>query len=537
MSHIHIPDGVLPLWLVVAGWIGAIALVALAVRRASTEETRRRVPLVGAMAALMLVGMSSEIIPIAYHINLTVLAGILLGPWLSIITALVVDVMLALIGHGGVTVIGLNTLVISAEMIAGWALFRALSSAFPPRRVGLAAGAATVVALALSTTLLVVIVALGGSPAASRESGAFDPSTLSFSNPFREGVLTNATLTGQAEHAADRAAALGGSIRRDGVLAGVDRVGARGNHHRADRRLHREGETGARLERGASRTSARAARGRGGAPIGGPRARGHLCNAGPLGASPRRSRRQTRGVRARSRVGHREHERAGGRCDLPVPDRGDSRTAPSDEADLAPRRLPRPVRGAVRVRSSDGPALGGADRGQGGHRGARRRDADVHHALPSGVRPGTAHGAGGDRRRAAHDVPLAVPASREVLTHSHGRAASGRHRGPKPDPVGRHDHALAGRRAAVLDRPVAAHARHHAPARLRRSACRDSAAFGVPSTRRGDRRDSGCRAGGSNRVACVVAGAQPVRVGSVCAVGRPARRRAARIAHFGRNAR
>ena len=202
MSHIHIPDGVLPLWLVIAGWLAAGALVALAVRRASTDETRRRVPLVGAIAALMLVGMSSEIIPIAYHVNLTVLAGILLGPWLSIITALVVDVMLALIGHGGVTVVGLNTLVISAEMIAGWALFRALSSAFPPRRVGLAAGAATVVALALSTTLLVVIVALGGSPAASRESGALDPSTLSFSNPFREGVLTNAIVSGQAEPSA-----------------------------------------------------------------------------------------------------------------------------------------------------------------------------------------------------------------------------------------------------------------------------------------------------------------------------------------------
>jgi len=154
------------------------------------------------MAALMLVGMSSEIIPIAYHINLTVLAGILLGPWLSIITALVVDVMLGLIGHGGVTVIGLNTLVISAEMILGWALFRAFASVLPPRRIGLAAGGATVVALALSTTLLVAIVALGGSPAASRESGAFDPSTLSFSDPFQEGVITNETLTGEAEHAA-----------------------------------------------------------------------------------------------------------------------------------------------------------------------------------------------------------------------------------------------------------------------------------------------------------------------------------------------
>jgi len=197
MSHIHIPDGVLPLWLIAAGWIGTVALVAFAVRRASALDLRRRVPLVGAMAALMLVGMSSEIIPIAYHINLTVVAGILLGPWLSIITALVVDVMLALVGHGGVTVVGLNTLVIAAEMVLGWALFRAFTMALGQRRAGVSAAGAAVLALALSTTLLVGIVALGGSPAAARESGAFDPTTLRFSNPFSEGIATNVLVGGE----------------------------------------------------------------------------------------------------------------------------------------------------------------------------------------------------------------------------------------------------------------------------------------------------------------------------------------------------
>jgi cobalt/nickel transport system permease protein len=147
--------------------------------------------LVGAMAALMLVGMSSEIIPIAYHINLTVLAGILLGPWLSIITALIVNVMLALVGHGGVTVIGLNTLVITSEMVVGWFLFGRFVRVFGRRRPALLAGGATVLALMVSTTLLVVIVALGGSPAATRESGAFNPTTLSFANPFGHGVVTN----------------------------------------------------------------------------------------------------------------------------------------------------------------------------------------------------------------------------------------------------------------------------------------------------------------------------------------------------------
>ncbi len=212
MSHIHIPDGVLPLWLIAAGWVGTFALVALAVNRARTLDLRRRVPLVGAMAALMLVGMSSEIIPIAYHINLTVVAGILLGPWLSIITALVVDVMLALVGHGGVTVIGLNTLVIAAEMTLGWALFHAFVRVLGRRRAGVATAGAAVLALAMSTTLLVGIVALGGSPAASRESGAFDPATLSFSNPFAEGIATNVLVAGEEEHAAEEEGSL--SIRR-----------------------------------------------------------------------------------------------------------------------------------------------------------------------------------------------------------------------------------------------------------------------------------------------------------------------------------
>ena len=199
MSHIHIPDGILPLWLVALGWVLLFALVVLAVMRASSLDLSRRVPLVGAVAALMLVGMSSEIIPIAYHINLTVLAGILLGPWLSIIAALIVNVMLALLGHGGVTVVGLNTLVISTEMLVGWFVFGQAVRLIGRRHPSAAAAIATVIALALSTTLLVGIVALGGAPSVTRESGAFDPGTLSFTNPFSGGVVTNAVVVPQAE--------------------------------------------------------------------------------------------------------------------------------------------------------------------------------------------------------------------------------------------------------------------------------------------------------------------------------------------------
>lgn len=203
MSHIHIPDGVLPWWLIALGWLLTAAGVALVARQARRRQLQRRVPLVGAASALMLVAMSTEIVPIAYHVNLTVVAGILLGPWLSIITALVVNVFLALVGHGGVTVIGLNTVVIAIEMVLGWLLFDLLRRLFS-RRPSWAAGIATLLSLALSTTLLVGIVAIGGPAAASRESGALDPEALRFENPFSHGLVTNVLVAPEKEEALPR---------------------------------------------------------------------------------------------------------------------------------------------------------------------------------------------------------------------------------------------------------------------------------------------------------------------------------------------
>jgi cobalt/nickel transport system permease protein len=197
VSHIHIPDGVLPAWLVAAGWVMAFALLWYAARRARASDVRRKVPLLGVVAALVLVAMSSEIVPIAYHVNLTVIAGVLLGPWLGAIAAFIVVVMLALLGHGGVTVIGLNTLMIAAEMALGWALFRALVRALGHARVRWAAGVATVLTLAVTTTMLVGLVALaGGGAATGRETGALDPASLTFANPFGGGVFSVNTLRG-----------------------------------------------------------------------------------------------------------------------------------------------------------------------------------------------------------------------------------------------------------------------------------------------------------------------------------------------------
>jgi len=191
MSHIHIPDGVLPVWLWVAGWVAALFVVAVAGRFATRSQVGRKVPLLGVVAALMIVGMSAQIVPIAYHVNLSVIGGILLGPALSVIAAFIVGIVLAMLGHGGVTVLGLNTMVIGTEMVIGWALFHAIVGALKRPRAALGAGVTTILTLAMTTTLVVGVVWIGGAgKAAERETGALDPATLRFERPLEKGVFS-----------------------------------------------------------------------------------------------------------------------------------------------------------------------------------------------------------------------------------------------------------------------------------------------------------------------------------------------------------
>jgi ABC-type Co2+ transport system permease subunit len=57
--------------------------LALSMFRLRTADMKKKIPLLGALAAVMLIAMSLEILPIAYHLNLSVAAGILLGPSLG----------------------------------------------------------------------------------------------------------------------------------------------------------------------------------------------------------------------------------------------------------------------------------------------------------------------------------------------------------------------------------------------------------------------------------------------------------------------
>jgi len=161
MSHIHFPDGVLPIWLWASGFVVAILVGGILLRLTKKEKLARRLPLLGMMAAIMVLGASVEIVPIAYHVNLTVFSGILLGPSLIFLATFVVNVILALFGHGGITVVGLNTLTLSIEGILGYYFFRLIWKVL--RRLTPAIFLATFVALLFSTFAMIGVVSLGTS--------------------------------------------------------------------------------------------------------------------------------------------------------------------------------------------------------------------------------------------------------------------------------------------------------------------------------------------------------------------------------------
>ena len=163
MTHMHIPDGILPVWLWVAGFILMAIVLGLSLLQLRNMDMRRKIPLLGAVAAAMLVAMSLEIFVIGYHVNLSVAAGILLGPALGFVAAFITNVMLALIGHGGITVIGFNTLLLASAAVRGHPVVFLLKKRLP---VFWRAATATVLAQFVTTLLLIGIVAVSrASPA------------------------------------------------------------------------------------------------------------------------------------------------------------------------------------------------------------------------------------------------------------------------------------------------------------------------------------------------------------------------------------
>jgi len=143
MSHLHIPDGILP----PALWITGLVLTALVLLWSGPAAARGCTRLIAYQSALggMMLAVMALPVPITafdYCMTLAGPVGVLLGPAPVFQVSLVVTIILALLGQGGFTVIGLNALVLGlGAMLARPIYLRSVRRLGPARAVALATAA------------------------------------------------------------------------------------------------------------------------------------------------------------------------------------------------------------------------------------------------------------------------------------------------------------------------------------------------------------------------------------------------------------
>jgi cobalt/nickel transport system permease protein len=159
----HLPDGLVPAGMAVAGYAGCAALLGFSLKRiARLPDAGAAMPRAAMMTAVFFAASSIAIPvpPASVHPLLTGLLGVLLG-WFAV-PAILVGLFLqaVLFGHGGLTTIGLNGLILAPPALIAWGLWRLLRRRAPVLGAGLAgAGGA-----ALSMAAFAAIV-LAGLPA------------------------------------------------------------------------------------------------------------------------------------------------------------------------------------------------------------------------------------------------------------------------------------------------------------------------------------------------------------------------------------
>jgi len=131
---LHVPDGFLSLPITLMGWVVAIALIAICLKRAQFEYQERTVPLMGVCAAFIFAAqMINFPIPggTSGHLLGGTLAGTLLGPWAgSLVMAVVFIVQSFLFQDGGITALGANIVLMGLiGTFGGYYLYAAIRKA------------------------------------------------------------------------------------------------------------------------------------------------------------------------------------------------------------------------------------------------------------------------------------------------------------------------------------------------------------------------------------------------------------------------
>lgn len=162
---VHISDGILSLPVLAAGWAITIALIAVALwwstRKGNVVE---EIPKLSVMTAAFFVASLIHIAvgPTSVHLILCGLMGVTLGilAYPAIFIGLVLQAFL--FGHGGVTVLGVNTIDMGIPALVAYGIFKAGNKLIPSKSLtskagllgALAGGIAVVLAVSLTAGML-----------------------------------------------------------------------------------------------------------------------------------------------------------------------------------------------------------------------------------------------------------------------------------------------------------------------------------------------------------------------------------------------
>ena len=159
----HISDGILPTWVLIAGWIISITLMVASIAYSKKKmNINEKIPQVAVVTAALFVACLLKIPmpPSSLHLMLAGLAGILLGPLSFVCIFISLLLQAILFQFGGVTVLGVNSLLMGVPGLAGWLIFKALSKTKLPFA---ASGALTsVIAVTITTILLGIVFYVSG---------------------------------------------------------------------------------------------------------------------------------------------------------------------------------------------------------------------------------------------------------------------------------------------------------------------------------------------------------------------------------------
>ena len=172
MAHIHLQDGSLPLEWLALWWALSLAILAVCLLRLRRQRLDPSRITLAALCTATVFALFQISIPIfgGVHLSLMPLVGILLGPFLGPLVALIVNLFSAAIGHGGWGLIGANLLVNAVEIVVAYAVYRGTERRLDS--VPVRGAAATFLALFAGNLAMIGIVLVSGIQGVSQSASA-----------------------------------------------------------------------------------------------------------------------------------------------------------------------------------------------------------------------------------------------------------------------------------------------------------------------------------------------------------------------------